>query len=757
MTLREIARAYYDAGLNVLPALKAQKRPVGAWKKHTTKRPSFDEVFPENGKSFDALCVVCGSTSGGLEIIDFDLSGRLYPPFRDSVGDAVSDYVVETTQRGGIHFAYRASNCGRNQKLATVADGCAIETRGEGGICIIAPTPGYELLYGCWERVPTISDEQRNELLDLARSYDEAPAAETINCVTKRLAEHPHQQTLSSSSPYYGESAADYVKRIEAGKDALLRHGWTHLYDDATWEYWARPGQTVPDKVGGEWHKEDRYFHVFSSNAAPLEPGGSYSHLQLLALLDFDGDVSAASRHWSKQTDRAKSVRVIETYDPEFGEFGYSNEVRRLRDPLVEEIPFPNELYNCGGMLQEIQELSNELAIRPQPEGAFLGALCSLSYLTGRTLTLNYASTLVTTNIYGLFLAPSGMGKEAIRRVAAEISKTYNPTEPAPESFASVQALQNMIARVRKIFWIHDEFGRDLAVMANVRNNSNISGVITESLKLYSNANNTSYLPKLIAQEAKGVNRPEPVDRPSLTIFATGNQKEYYAAASDALLSNGYVARFTTIEGRTYSEKRATTYEEATSNAPFALGASFKSRIKAWRDMELQAENTPFVIPFTKGAFDVIKGYDDEVEKQIKEATYNGDTSTEMMARTFEKVWKYALLFTASKYGPTSTMVVEQDSAELAVLLLDYEMRKFRANADRFNDTEQSKFLREIVDWIETLGRTAFNLSQFTRKFQRRRKQEREEALDTLLDIGYLEAIDGPGRKKIYEVKDDVA
>ena len=152
--------------------------------------------------------------------------------------------------------------------------------------------------------------------------------------------------------------------------------------------------------------------------------------------------------------------------------------------------------------------------------------------------------------------------------------------------------------------------------------------------------------------------------------------------------------------------------------------------------MELQAENTPFVIPFTKGAFDVIKGYDDEVEKQIKEATYNGDTSTEMMARTFEKVWKYALLFTASKYGPTSTMVVEQDSAGLAVLLLDYEMRKFRANADRFNDTEQSKFLREIVDWIETLGRTAFNLSQFTRKFQRRRKQEREEALDTLQDIG---------------------
>ena len=44
--LREAAKRYYDAGLNVLPAKRAEKRPVGAWKKWTKERPAFDAVFP---------------------------------------------------------------------------------------------------------------------------------------------------------------------------------------------------------------------------------------------------------------------------------------------------------------------------------------------------------------------------------------------------------------------------------------------------------------------------------------------------------------------------------------------------------------------------------------------------------------------------------------------------------------------------------------------------------------------------------------
>ena len=47
-------------------------------------------------------------------------------------------------------------------------------------------------------------------------------------------------------------------------------------------------------------------------------------------------------------------------------------EVEPTRDKR--KVVFPERLYNVGGLLQEIQDLINKNAIRPQPEGAFLGA-----------------------------------------------------------------------------------------------------------------------------------------------------------------------------------------------------------------------------------------------------------------------------------------------------------------------------------------------------------------------------------------------
>ena len=91
--LRETALTLYRSGLNVLPALRKQKRPVGAWKQYAQTRPAFDVAFPA-GLSFDALAVVCGATSGGLEIIDFDQRAKLFPAWQGLVGDKLCGLTV---------------------------------------------------------------------------------------------------------------------------------------------------------------------------------------------------------------------------------------------------------------------------------------------------------------------------------------------------------------------------------------------------------------------------------------------------------------------------------------------------------------------------------------------------------------------------------------------------------------------------------------------------------------------------------------
>jgi len=748
--LFEVARALYDSGLNVLPASKAKKRPLGTWKQWTKDRPPFDAVFCP-GLSFDAICVVCGATSGGLEIIDFDKQARAFASWEKLV--ALDSFPVERTQSGGKHVAFRSYSCGRNQKLANDANGeTLIETRGEGGICLIAPSDGYVLERGDWLNIPTLGTAERDALLEAARSLDETPVV-----APKAPAPKPRPKTRSSSlaPAFQGESASDYYKRTEAGKDALLRAGWEFLRDDGKWEQWKRPNQPIADKPGASWSKDDGFFHVFSSNAAPFEPGASYSHLQVVALLDFDGDLSEASRAVARTgsgtSSRPRKGAIVELVDPD----GWNEEWEHV-PPVPQErkgapsraVPFPSELLNCGGRIGKIQGLMNALAIRPQPEGAFLGALACVSFLCGRSIALNYNGTLVTPNLYALFLAPTGMGKEAIRRVASEIIKVYAPNEPAPESFASVQALQNFVSRVRKVLWLHDEFGRDLRVMSQEKSNSNIQAVITESLKLYSNAGNRSYLPKVVSQEAKDSKKIAAVDRPFLSIFATGNPSEYYEATNESLLKNGYIARFTTVLGRKYSEKKTLTFEEATASAPFELDSDFVREIQSWKAFEKDADGAPFIVSFRRRAFDLIRAFDEETEKKIKQESATREAAAGAYARYFEKVWKYALLFAASERGAISTMEVDEDAARLATLLVDYESRVFSATIDKYATNEQSRLALDVREWAASIGGT-FTRTQFSRKFQHKaNKHERQEALDTLLESEYL--IEDKERRLFY-------
>lgn len=750
-TLLDIAKDYYESGLNVLPASKSQKRPLCKWREYTTDRPDFDRVFGES-TTFDALAVVCGQTSGGLEVIDFDQKGTLFQAFKDKVGDVLEGCVIESTQSGGFHVAYRTTSCGRNVKLANTSAGCAIETRGEGGICIISPTNGYDLQSGSWVSLPTISKGQREFLIESARSLDQT------KCEEERA---PTVSRLSSPTLALGddrESVADYLRKSDDWRRALLRAGWTFIREDAKNEYWARPDQPVAGKTGGCYSKEEGYFHVFSSNAAPLDVDKTYSPLQLIAALEYRGDLSETSRAYSRRVEGATD-RIIEVVSEDDLIDQLGADQREDDKKEVNPLPtFPQELLSCGGLIGALQDLRNKYAIRSQPEGAFLGALADMSFLAGRSFMLNYSGTLVTPNIYALFLAPSGMGKEAVRRVGAEVVRIYRPNESIPESFASVQALQNMLCRLRKIYWLHDEFGRDLAVMNGEKTNSNVSSVITESLKVFSNANNRSYLPRVVAQDAKESNNVTGIDRPSLTIFATGNPKEFFDATSETLLRNGYIARFTVIHGRTYSEKKETSYDDALKERPFEVPRDIQRIVRQWADVEASTEEEPFIAGFTRGAYDAFKAFDSELEGKIREYSLSGKTGVESLARFSEKVWKYALLFACSSFGGDPHLKVDEKSMELATLLAKYEIAVFDSNKDRMGGNELTRFSEDVLEWARNQPGKFFSKSQFTRRFQRRGgTREREEVLNTLLEAEYLTDVwieTGGRRKKGFSLND---
>ena len=179
MIEKEIALNYLVAGLAVLPADKTLKRPDMAWKNYQECCPTECEVKAWFSNRNDAICLICGKTSGNLEVIDFDNHGELFDAWQNAVPTALkSKLVIEKTPSGGFHVVYQSKDTVsgntklaqgiRNDKTVTL-----IETRGEGGLILCSPSDGYTLTQGNYADLPILTAEERDMLLNAAKQLNE--------------------------------------------------------------------------------------------------------------------------------------------------------------------------------------------------------------------------------------------------------------------------------------------------------------------------------------------------------------------------------------------------------------------------------------------------------------------------------------------------------------------------------------------------------------------------------------------------------
>ncbi|MDP6651980.1 MAG: hypothetical protein QGF90_07735, partial [Gammaproteobacteria bacterium] len=92
------------------------------------------------------------------------------------------------------------------------------------------------------------------------------------------------------------QKAGDLYNQTDEFKELLTKkHKWTIEKAFGTQERWLRPGSDGDSSA--TFHTDTRRFNVFSTNADPLEAGGSYDPYGLLVRYEFDGDYTAATRH----------------------------------------------------------------------------------------------------------------------------------------------------------------------------------------------------------------------------------------------------------------------------------------------------------------------------------------------------------------------------------------------------------------------------------------------------------------------------
>ena len=344
----DIVKTYLDAGLVILPSNKKMKRPVGIvkWQEKTVADATAIWTKPLTTEQ-DAISLVCGKASGNVEIIDFDAKGVKFDPWKNLIPvELIAKLVVERSPSGGYHVGYRCPAIEGNFKLASetvavaadkiqdnngkftttiwgkvlpVIDGQAvvelIETRGEGGQCLIAPSPGYELIQGDWSKIPTITPLEREVLIQAARSFNRVKtiSAPVVALPGMTIANAAEGRDMSKPWNRFNAEAtqADVIAMLE-------KLGWSiFIGGDPT--QLSRPG--ITDHAGGSVYEKGgqlAIFHCFTSDASPFEPEQNCTPFEVYAIAEHGGDIKAAGRALalSAKYGMSKDTTGLQPTDP---------------------------------------------------------------------------------------------------------------------------------------------------------------------------------------------------------------------------------------------------------------------------------------------------------------------------------------------------------------------------------------------------------------------------------------------------------
>ncbi len=716
--LYRIATSYLAAGLCVLPARRAEKRPtVGRWKQYQQSRPTEAELSAWLANGPDAVCILCGAISGNLEMIDFDHGGELFAAWWDRIPTDIQErLVIETTQSGGQHVVYRCESevCGNLKLAQRKVDGkvtTLIETRGQGGLFLCAPTAGYDLVQGDLCNPPMLTAEQRDALLAAAWGLNEyVPPVEA----TPATCGHTGERRGDTARP-----GDDFNDRGDV-RAVLADHGWVRVKPGEN-EYWRRPGKAS----GMSATLKDRVFYVFSSNAAPFEPNRAYSPFSVYAILACGGDFEQAAR---SLRDLGYGDNGLVGHHPgmDISAIAGQGVTPSDRPPSITDPgPMPAEMLRAPGFISEIMD--HCLAIAPYPNRvmAFSGALALQAFLAGRKVRDSGDNR---TNLYLLGLAHSGAGKDQSRKVNSDIIHAIGLGDCLGLHFASGEGIQDALFQTPTMLFQTDEIDSMLQSI-NKAKDARHEAIMSTMLTMYSSANSVFPMRRKAGKESPGV-----IDQPCLVIYGTAIPNHYYEALSERMLTNGFFARMIILE----AGPRSPGQEPCIRDLPPRVLAT----AKWWADYPPGTGNledrhpVPTIIEHGDDAKRLLIETRLQAEAEYSKAEEGCDSvGTTVWGRVSEQTRKLALLYAISENHVSPRIGLA--AVEWASAFVMHQTRRmlFMA-ASHVADGEFDALIKRTVEilrqWREKHGRNALMPNW---ELRRRLKQRPSDFKDIVLEL----------------------
>ncbi len=166
----ETVQDYLAAGLAVTSVSQVENAlPIEQEK--VQRLQTEDEIMASFSNERNAVGLICGETSGNLEVISFDSSfedwKKAVPP------ELFAKLVIEETPSGRYHVAYRcqepvSESCSLAEEMRDNEPVPLVKLHGKNDYVVCVPTDGYKLIQGNYTDLPRLDGTERERLLRAA-------------------------------------------------------------------------------------------------------------------------------------------------------------------------------------------------------------------------------------------------------------------------------------------------------------------------------------------------------------------------------------------------------------------------------------------------------------------------------------------------------------------------------------------------------------------------------------------------------------
>jgi len=431
-----------NAAISSIPVRPGSKVPAIAWKGFQSEICSELEATEwGNGDSY-GIGLITGEVSGRLMCIDIE--ARFMPRIGELVEALKADECYATfygwvggyceeTPSGGMHVLVRLEGsgpCPPNERFAMAADGVLIETRGEGGYVVVAPTPGWKLTHGGFTSIAYATLEEWETVVAVLSSFDATPQVPAP------------PPTVPTVPPILrlGDSWIDAAKAaLPSIRTVLSSQGWEpDGRRDDYGEHWVRPGKDARQGHSASISENDLLW-MHSTSLAWLPPSPpSYDATDLLLAPQLGRPPSLA--------ERTEYLRRNAQRPPAATGAGAAPAVD------VAELNLPLEFWESRPLLDDLRRAATLRGLAP---AAVLGAFLS-GYATTVPMGIwlpgvwGHRSPL---NTYCALVARSGGGKTAAMATALDLlgwNVNTNPHVLLSQSIRSGEGMVTLVVRPRR-------------------------------------------------------------------------------------------------------------------------------------------------------------------------------------------------------------------------------------------------------------------------------------------------------------------